>query len=584
LEILRSRALLGSPRLQRDGAAANSSAKVEMIGMKPLLFLVDDDPQAVDRLRHALERRYGADYEVATAMSPMGGLSHLRDLHARGAQIALLIADQWMPDMTGIEFLMKAHEFYPEARRLLVIDVGDVTAEAPIVKALALNQLDFYFGKPWASPEEELYPVTGEALRVWAKRNLPRYEKVKLVAPRTSARAHGIRNVLEGNSVASGFYPMDSAEGRALLEEHAPGTDRFPVLVLYDGRVLIDPADAEIAEAMGAQTNPESSVYDVAIVGAGPAGLAAAVYAASEGLRTTAVEPSVTGGQASMSSMIRNYFGFPWGIGGSDLTERAERQAIGFGAGFVIARSATDLRAEGVERVLTLSNQTEVRSRTIVIATGVSYRRLNVPGIDSLIGAGVFYGATLSEAHALQGLDVYVLGGGNSAGQAAVHLATAGARVTILVRGDSLTKSMSDYLVREVATHSRIEVRLNTQVVGVIGNQQLEGLVLRNSGERATEEVPAAALFIFIGAEPRSDWLNSSVACDDRGFVLTDRDLFAGPTPRWPLERQPYLLETSMPGVFAAGDVRHGSAKRVAAAVGEGSTAVLLIRQYLSEL
>jgi thioredoxin reductase (NADPH) len=551
--------------------------------MKPLLFLVDDDPQAVDRLRRDLERRYGTDYELATATSPVDGLSLLKELQGKAAQVALLIADQWMPEMTGIEFLIKAHEFFPEARRLVVIDVGDVTAEAPIVTALTLNQLDFYFGKPWASPEEELYPVTGEALRVWAKKNLPRYEKAKLIAPRTSARAHEIKNVLERNAIASGFYPVDSAEGRALLEEYAPGADRFPVLVLYDGRVLIDPPSDEMAEAMGAPTNPEPTVCDVAIVGAGPAGLAAAVYAASEGLRTTAIEPSVVGGQASMSSMIRNYFGFPWGIGGSDLTERASRQATGFGARFVITRSATGLRAEGVERVVTLSNQTEVRSRTIVIATGVSYRRLNVPGIDSLIGAGVFYGATLSEAHALRGADVYVLGGGNSAAQAAVHLASAGARVTILLRGDSLTKSMSDYLVREVEAHSRIDVRLCTQVVGVTGNQQLDGLVLSNSREHSTTEVPAAALFIFIGAEPRSDWLNSSVACDDRGFILTGRDLFADGTIRWPLERQPYLLETSMPGVFAAGDVRHGSAKRVAAAVGEGSTAILLIRQYLSE-
>jgi thioredoxin reductase (NADPH) len=551
--------------------------------MKPLLFLVDDDPQAVDRLRHDLERRYGADYDVAAATSPVDGLTQLRELHGRAAQVALLIADQWMPEMTGIEFLVKAHEVHPDARRLLVIDVGDVTAETPIVRALTLNQLDFYFGKPWASPEEELYPVTGEALRVWAKRNLPRYEKVRLVAPRSSARAHEIKNILERNAIASGFYPVDTAEGRALLDRHAPGTDRFPIVVLYDGRVLIDPAQDELAETMGAPTNPEQIVYDVAIVGAGPAGLSAAVYAASEGLRTTAIEPSVIGGQASMSSMIRNYFGFPWGIGGSDLTERAGRQATGFGTRFVIARSATRLRAEGAERILTLSNQKEVTSRTIVISTGVSYRQLEVPGIDSLIGAGVFYGATLSEAHALEGSDVFVLGGGNSAGQAAVHLGSAGARVTILIRGDSLARSMSDYLVREIAAHSRVEVRLNTQVAGVIGNQQLEGLILRCATEKATEEVPAAALFIFIGAEPRSDWLSFSVACDDRGFILTGRDLFSNQTLRWPLERQPYLLETSMPGVFAAGDVRHGSAKRVAAAVGEGSTAILLIRQYLSE-
>jgi thioredoxin reductase (NADPH) len=552
--------------------------------MKPLFFLVDDDAEAVDRLEHALERRYGADYDVAAVTSPVDGLKRLKELDASSARVALLIADQWMPDMTGIEFLMKAHDIHPDAGRVLVIDVGDVTAEDPIVRALTLNQLDFYFGKPWASPEEELYPVTSEALRVWAKKNLPRYEKAKIIAPRTSARAHELWNVLEGNSVASGFYPVESAEGRALLERHAPGIDRFPVLVLYDGRVLVDPANHEVAEAMGGATTPEAALYDVAIVGAGPAGLAAAVYAASEGLRTAVIEPSVVGGQASMSSMIRNYFGFPWGIAGSDLTERGEQQATGFGARFVVSRSATDLRLEGHERILTLENQREVASRAIVISTGVSYRRLDVPEIDSLIGAGVFYGATLSEAHAFEGLNVCVLGGGNAAGQAALHLAKDRARVTILVRGGSLARRMSGYLVREIEAHSRIHVRLNTHVTGALGNQQLEGLLLHDSRTGRTEEVPTAALFIFIGAEPRSDWLRPAVACDDRGFILTDRDLTPGVTSGWPLERQPLLLETSIPGVFAAGDVRHGSAKRVAAAVGEGSTAVLLIRQYLDDL
>jgi thioredoxin reductase (NADPH) len=531
-----------------------------------------------------LERRYGADYEIEAKSAPGAAFERLNQLQRSSDRVALLIADQWMPEMTGIEFLVKAHEIHPDARRLLVIDVGDVSAESPIVTALTLNQLDFYFGKPWASPEEELYPVTGEALRVWAKGNLPRYEKVKLVAPRASARANEIKNVLERNSIATGFYPLESTEGRALLDQHAPGADRFPVVVLYDGNVLIDPAQEVIAEAMGAPTNPEATHYDVTIVGAGPAGLAAGVYAASEGLRTAVIEPSVIGGQASMSSMIRNYLGFPWGIGGSDLTERAGRQATGFGARFVITRSATGLRAEGAERVLTLSNQREITSQTVVISTGVSYRRLKVPGIDSLIGAGVFYGATLSEAHALEGLNVYVLGGGNSAGQAAIHLAKVGARVAILIRGDSLAKRMSDYLVREIEARSGIEVRLNTHVAGVTGNQQLEGLVLHDSREGRTEEVPAAAMFVFIGAEPRSDWLRPEVACDERGFILTGRDLSPDATLHGPLDRQPYLLETSMPGVFAAGDVRHGSAKRVAAAVGEGSTAILLIRQYLSEL
>jgi thioredoxin reductase (NADPH) len=550
--------------------------------MKPILALLDDDNNAVVRLQGDLERRYGADYDIVAMTSPSAALERLEQWQEQAVRIALLVTDQWMPEMTGIEFLIRAHEIHPGAKRLLVIDVGDVTAEPAIVRALTLNQLDFYFGKPWASPEEEVYPVIGEALRVWAQENLPRYEKAKIIAPRATPRAHELHNILEGNSVACGFYDTESAEGRALLHDHAPGVDRFPVLVLYDGRVLVDPASDELAEAMGAATTSDPTLYDVAIVGAGPAGLAAAVYAASEGLQTAVLEPAIVGGQASLSSLIRNYFGFPWGIGGSDLTERGERQAVGFGARFVVTRHATHVHGVGDTRIITLDNQQEVRSKTIVLSTGVSYRRLNVTGIDDLIGAGVFYGATLSDARALAGLDVYVLGGGNSAGQAAIHLDRAGARVTILLRGDSPARRMSDYLVREIHARGRIDFRLNTQVIGVIGNQQLEGLILRDTKAGRSVEVSAAALFIFIGAEPHSDWLRAAVACDDRGFILTGQDLIPDATPRWPLERQPMLLETSMPGVFAAGDVRHGSAKRVAAAVGEGSTAILLVREYLA--
>jgi thioredoxin reductase (NADPH) len=553
--------------------------------MKPILFVLDDERDAAERLGHDLERRYGADYDVAIVTTPSEGLAKLNELNRTGAQVALIIADQWMPEMLGTEFLVKAHEIHPDAGRLLVIDVGDVSAEGAIVRALTLNQLDFYFGKPWASPEEELYPVTGEALHVWALKNLPRYEKLRLVAPRESVAAREMRDLAERNSVATGFYPLESAEGRALLDRYAPEADRFPVLILYDERVLIDPPNTEVARALGAATEPEDKLYDITIVGAGPAGLAAGVYAASEGLSAAVIEPWVVGGQASMSSMIRNYLGFPWGIGGSDLMERAERQATGFGANFVIARDAIGLRAQGEDRVVTLSHRKEITSRTIVISTGVSYRRLDVPGLDSFIGAGVFYGATLSEARALGGLPVHILGGGNSAGQAAVQLAKAGAQVTILVRGDSLTKRMSNYLVREIEADGRIRVRLNTRIAGAVGNQRLEGLLLHDSAEDKTEEVPAAALYIFIGAAPRTDWVHQQIACDEPGFILTGRDIMRASTSATGegSGRQPLLLETSMPGVFAAGDVRHGSAKRVAAAVGEGSTAVLLIQQYLND-
>jgi thioredoxin reductase (NADPH) len=549
--------------------------------MKPRIFLVDDDGTALERLKDDLHRRYRADYYITGTTSAAEGLTQLDEMRSAGTEVALLIADQWMPEVTGTEFLVQAHEIAPNAQRLLMIDVGDVSARDPIIRALTLNQLDYYLGKPWASPEEELYPVTGEALRMWAKSNLPRYEKLSIVAPNDHVRAHEIRDVAERNGVATGFYPSDSAEAKAMLNEHAPGTDRFPVLVLYDGRVLIDPADDEIARAMGAETEPDHSLYDVTIVGAGPAGLAAAVYAASEGLHTSVIEPEVVGGQASMSSMIRNYFGFPWGIGGSDLTERGEAQATGFGARFVLSRTATGLREEDGKRVVTLSNGMEVTSRTVVISTGVAYRRLDVPGIAPLVGAGVFYGANFADAQSLSGVDVCILGGGNSAGQAALHLARMGARVTIVIRGDSLSKKMSAYLVKEIEGDGSIRVRLNTQVSKALGQQRLEGLVLNDSSTSTKEKVPAAALYVLIGAAPRTEWLRPVLACEDHGFLLTGSDLLRDAKNGWPLERQPLLFETSMPGVFAAGDVRHGSGKRVAAAVGEGSTAVLLIRDYL---
>ena len=549
--------------------------------MKPHFFLLDDDAEALDRLQEDLIRRYGADYEVEGVTSAAEALNRLRELRDAGEEIAVMVADQWMPEMTGCEFLVRAHELAPDAQRILAIDVGDVSAQQPIVRALTLNQLDYYFGKPWASPEEELYPVTGEALRIYAKHKLPRYEKVALIAPRDHTEAQEYFDILERNGVACGYYLPDTPEGQALLEQHAPGTDRFPVLVLYDGRVMIAPTNVELARAMGAPTEPEDEVYDVTVVGAGPAGLAAATYAASEGLRTCIVEPAVVGGQASMSSMIRNYFGFPWGIAGADLTERGEAQAIGFGARMVAARDAIGLRADGDELIVTLENGIEARSRSVIIATGVAYRRLDVPGLAPLIGSGVFYGASFADARSLEDIDVYIMGGGNSAGQAALHLSKKGAKVTILIRGHSIAKRMAAYLVDEIEASGRIAVKLNTQIARAVGERRLEALVLRDAETGTEERVPAGALYILIGAEPRTEWLQDAVALDELGFILTGRDLESR-DGAWPLERPPFLFETSMPGVFAAGDVRHGSAKRVAAAVGEGSTAVLLISDYLS--
>lgn len=544
----------------------------------PTLLAVDDDRASLVTLEHLLRQRYGNSYTVVTETSALAALARLGDLAAAGQEVALLFADQWMPERTGIEFLAEAGSLHPHARRLLMIDVGDVSAERGIAMAMTLNQLDFYFGKQWESPEEELYPVIGEALRRWAIARAPRYEKVKVVGD--SGRARTLHRFLEGNNVTSGLYAPDSEAGRQLIQQHA--TDgRLPILVLYDGRVLVDPTDDELAGALGGNTEPGDGVYDVAIVGAGPAGLAAAVYAGSEGLRTIAVEGGNVGGQAGASARIRNYLGFPWGISGLELAERAGRQAAQVGAEVVVTRNITALRSEGPHRVLSLDNGSEIRTRTVIVATGATYRRLDVPGIDALVDAGVFYGAAVTDAQLLDGANVYVVGGGNSAGQAAAHLAAGGARVGLLVRRDSLAETMTDYLVREVSGSRNIDVFFNTEVVGAIGEQRLRGLVLADTKSRAERHVDADALYVYTGARPHAEWLEGVLARDRWGYILTGRhvavrDENAGP--------RPLVLETSMPGVFAAGDVRSGSVKRVAAAVGEGSTAVLMVREHLKAM
>jgi thioredoxin reductase (NADPH) len=548
----------------------------------PVILAVDDDPAALARVGSALQARYASSYRVLTEASAGGALARLRDLAAGGDEVALLLADQWMPETTGIEFLAEATLLHPHARRLLMIDVGDGSAERPIALAMTLNQLEFYFGKQWESPEEELYPVTGEALRRWALVRQPRYEKAGVVGD--SARAHALHRTLERNNVTSRRYPPDSPAGRRLIEQHRLDTERLPAVVLYDGQVLVDPNDEELAGALGGTTDPGSGTYDVTIIGAGPAGLAAAVYAGSEGLRTVAVESDNVGGQAGASAKIRNYLGFPWGVSGLELAERATRQAAQVGAELVVTRAATALRTDGADRVLTLSNGAEIRSRTVIVATGAAYRRLDVPGIDALVDAGVFYGAAVTDVQALEGASVYVVGGGNSDGQAAAHLAAAGARVGLLVRRTSLASTMTDYLIREIAASPNIEVLLNTRVAAAIGEQRLRGLVLADVETGAEREVEADALYVYTGATPRTDWLDGVVARDRWGYILTGRDVPVGGNDSQQGQRPALLLESSVPGVFAAGDVRSGSVKRVAAAVGEGSTAVLMVREYLKML
>jgi thioredoxin reductase (NADPH) len=438
--------------------------------------------------------------------------------------------------------------------------------------------------RPLTTLDERFHRVITEQLDEWARSNLPGSEPVRVVGEAWAARSHELREMLGRNGIPFGFYPADGREGQHLLEEAGAGGAALPAVVLFDGRVLADPSNAEVAEALGVQTRPGGGRYDVTVIGAGPAGLAAAVYAASEGLSTVVLEPEAIGGQAGTSSLIRNYLGFPTGVSGADLAVRAYTQAWNFGAEYVYGNPATELRPEGSELVVTVADESEVRSRAVVIATGMAYRRLGIPALDALTGAGVFYGAAATEARAMKDSEVYVVGGANSAGQAAVHLARYAAQVTVLIRGRSLADSMSEYLIREIESAPNIAVRRRVAVTGGTGQSRLESLTLTDLESGAAETVDAVALFVLIGAEPRTQWLPHAVRRDQSGFVLTGTDLLDGgrPDEAWPLRRLPMFLESSLPGVFAVGDVRHRSVKRVASAVGEGSIAIRLVHDHLS--
>lgn len=554
--------------------------------MKATILLVDHDEKSLAILKRDMSRRYGADYEVLSVSSPPEAVKLQERLARDQRLVALIIAYQWMPEMTGIDLLSPSRERNPGTMRALMIDVGDIGAEEPIIKALTLNHIDYYFGKPWASPEEELYPTTGEALRVWSGTHLPRMEKIKFLGDPKSTLIRTLVRGSELNNVASGVYSPNSPAGVALMREHGLSINELPAAVLYDGRVIRDLSQMKIARAMGGRDLPsQDSIYDVTIVGAGPAGLAGAVYAAAEGLRVLTLEAFAVGGQAGTSAMIRNYLGFPWGISGRDLAERASRQAQQFGAYMAFTAPVAGLRRKDGTKAVVLADGREVLSRTVTIATGVTYRQLEAPGVDRLVGNGVFYGAGISEARALGAINACVVGAGNSAGQLATYLSQVGANVTLLVRGPSLSKSLSDYLVKEIEADEGVRVLLNSQVAEALGDSALEALRIHDVSTGKTQEVPTDALFVMIGALPHTDWLEPSIARDNRGFVLTGADLWSDDSSRarWPLARPPFLLETSMPGVFAAGDVRHGSIKRVAGAVGEGAASILLINQYLSE-
>jgi thioredoxin reductase (NADPH) len=547
---------------------------------KPVLMVVDDEDASLQALERELQARYGAHYQVMSGSSAEVALARLAELKAAGADVPLVLADQRLPEMTGTEFLARVRQFFPTARRGLLITWGDMAAPTPFLEAAALGWLELYLVKPTGSPDEHFHRVITGSLEEWWREQGGRSEglMVTVIGDEPSARVHELRDLLARGSVPFGFYPRDSPEGQAALRRLGVSDSAGPVVSLATGVVLVDPANAEIAKALGLDVRPAGQVYDVVIVGAGPAGLAAAVYAASEGLRTALLEREAFGGQAGTSSRIRNYLGFPDGVSGAELAQRAYEQAWVFGTHLVYGNPATSLVQDQDLLVVGLEDGSDVRARAVVIASGVSYRRLEVPELEALAGAGVFYGAGSIEAQAITGKPAFVVGGGNSAGQAALHLSKYAQQVTILVRSQTLAASMSDYLIRQIEAAPNVDVRYRCEVAGGGGSGHLDQLLLRNRDTGQTEPVPAAGLFILIGAQPLTGWLPEAIKRDQWGFILTGPDTGQD----WPLQRPPFLLETTTRGVFAVGDVRHGSLKRVAAAVGDGSTAIRLIHDYLA--
>jgi thioredoxin reductase (NADPH) len=547
---------------------------------KPVLLTVDDDPGVSRAVARDLRKRYGRDFRIVRAESGPQALEALREIKLRGDPVAVLLADYRMPAMSGLEFLEQAMDLFPNARRALLTAYADTDAA---IQAINVIDLDHYLLKPWEPPGEKLYPVVDELIELWRDAGDEPVTATQVVGHRWSARSYEVRDFLARNSVSYRWLTADEPEGRRLLEAAGLDEASVPLVVTPDGERLVDPGVEELAAKVGLSTTPATGFYDTVIVGGGPAGLGAATYAASEGLRTVLVERQATGGQAGQSTRIENYLGFPDGISGTQLTDRARRQATRFGAEILTAAYVTGLETRGSSRVVRFADGGEVAAHTVVLATGVAYHTLDVPGTDRLTGRGVFYGSAATEAPACADEDVYVVGGANSAGQAAVFLSRHARRVTLLVRDDGLERSMSHYLIRQIRDTANIEVRPNTRVTGAVGGEHLERLRLCDTVKGTEEEVATGFLFVFIGAAPCTDWLDGVVQRDPRGFLVTGPDLLVeGRRPRgWRPRRDPYYLETSVPGVFAAGDARASSVKRVASAVGEGAMAIQLVHRYL---
>jgi thioredoxin reductase (NADPH) len=550
---------------------------------KPVLLTVDDDPEVLRAVVHDLHREYGDRFRVLQADSGATALETLKKLKLRNQPVALFLVDQRMPQMTGVEFLERAMELFPEAKRVLLTAYADTDVG---IRAINTVKIDYYLLKPWDPPKEHLYPVLNDLLEIWQSSFLPSFEGIRVIGRRWSPKSQQIRDFLARNQVPYQWLDIETdEEARYCVTYTSSDTLNLPLVLFPDGSSLTGSTNVQIAEKIGLKMHAERPFYDLVIVGAGPAGLAAAVYGASEGLRTVLIEREAPGGQAGTSPLIENYLGFPIGLSGSDLTRRAVAQAKRFGTEILVPQKATSIRVEDPYRFVMLADGTELSCYALVIATGVFYRKLDIPGIDALNGAGVYYGVAMP-ATSCRDEEVFIVGAGNSAGEAALYFSEYARSVTILVRGNSLAKSMASYLIEQIEITENIRVQLHSSVVEVKGESKLEAITIDNTHTGEMETVPATILFIFVGAMPCSDCLTDIVERDEQGFILSGPDLIRdGRRPRgWTLSRDPFLLETNVPGIFVAGDIRHGSIKRVASTVGEGSIAIQFIHQYLSQV
>jgi thioredoxin reductase (NADPH) len=554
---------------------------------KPVILTIDDDPEVLKSIERDLRKKYGDRYRVLSASSGPAALELLKKIEQRNESVALFVVDHRMPQMNGIEFLAQAMKLYPDPKRVLLTAYADTDAAIRAINEVKLNH---YLLKPWDPPEQNLYPVLDDLLDDWQASFRPSFDGLNVIGTRWSPKSYELREFLARNQVPYHWTDAETVQTnpdvRRLMDSLGPEELTLPMVIFADGSKLADPTPTQIADRIGLRTRPDQTFFDLAIVGGGPAGLAAAVYGASEGLKCVIVEREAPGGQAGLSSRIENYLGFPAGLSGNDLARRAVAQARRFGAEILSPQEVIGLRIDGPYRILKLSDNSELSCHALVIASGVQWRKLNIPGVEHLTGAGVYYGAGSTEALSCRDEHVYVIGGANSAGQAAMNFSRYASEVTMLVRGPSLAASMSQYLIDEIAQTPNIHTEFQTEVVEVHGQERLEAISIQCGFSKKVDKIPAAALFIFIGAEPRTNWLDGMVQRDERGFVLTGGALMTyGKRPKgWTLDRDPGLLETNVPGIFAVGDVRQGSVKRVASGVGEGSIAIQFVHQYLSKL